>query len=111
MPVVYPFAPFLIPGWENPQSFQTAAISQRKNGGTEQRGNRYQINQSVNSYNIQVRIAYLESYEEIDQFLKDRNGSPFFLQGYLYRSSEHRWVHIGGEVWELSLQLEQVYRP
>jgi hypothetical protein len=109
---MYPKAPqSLVLAWENALSFRAYPTIERRNGGTEERGDRFQLNQFAISQAIDIKITSRESYEEIDSFLANNLDRVFLFEGILFKLSEYKWVWESVDIWSLSAQLDQVYRP
>lgn len=114
----YPRAPYsLINSWENRLQLEQSPAVDRKNGGTEFRGSGFQANRTKYIQEIRIAIVSMSSYFEIEGFLQEREGKPFFFEDILYQVLDNKWnwIYKGGSgvsaVNELSMTLKQVFRP
>jgi hypothetical protein len=109
----YPTAPqSFVLTWENPLSLkQNPAINaDRRKGGTEARGTNFQLNLTKETQEAKVIAVTRDDYEEVEEFLTERNGKPFNFNSQLWSCLEWTWVFKGGDIFELSLSLKQEFR-
>ena len=109
----YPTAPqSFVLTWENPLSLkQNPAINaDRRKGGTEARGTNFQLNLTKETQEAKVIAVTRDDYEEVEEFLTERNGNPFNFNSQLWSCLEWTWVFKGGDIFELSLSLKQEFR-
>ncbi|NEN94486.1 MAG: hypothetical protein F6K50_02775 [Moorea sp. SIO3I7] len=115
----YPSAPAtLIASWNNQHSFTADPISIRFDGGLEQRTSAFEINLNKDTWSLLVHITTFAEYQELDKFIKDRDGLPFVFSydgivssPEVYRINSHQWSWTGFKLWQLTVELERVHRP
>lgn len=109
----YPTAPqSFVLTWENPLSLkQNPAINaDRRKGGTEARGTNFQLNLTKETQEAKVIAVTRDGYEEVEEFLTERDGKPFNFNSQLWSCLEWNWTFKGNDVFELSLSLKQEFR-
>ena len=92
----YPTAPqSFVLTWENPLSLkQNPAINaDRRKGGTEARGTTFQLNLTKETQEAKVIAVTRDDYEEVEEFLTERNGKPFNFNSQLWSCLE--WNNLG----------------
>lgn len=109
MPAIAPSSLKL--SWENALSFEPSVIAQNYYGGVDERGNRNQINQVAGTQALSLVVPNLYDYTEIDNFLTDNLGKPFYFNSTLYCCESFKWVYQSSKVFGLDLSLVQVFRP
>lgn len=112
--MTYPIAPYeLITSWENSLTLQQNPTIDRRNGGTEFRGTNFQINQNRELQEVKLIVTSLLAYKSIEEFLTERMGKPFYFDdGYFLCSVlAWAWTYLGDDVFEISCQLRQEFRP
>ena len=109
----YPTAPqSFVLTWENPLSLkQNPAINaDRRKGGTEARGTTFQLNLTKETQEAKVIAVNRDDYEEVEEFLTERDGSPFNFNSQLWSCLEWTWTFKGNDIFELNLSLNQEFR-
>lgn len=97
--------------WDNAISFEASFLSQNYQGGVDEKGNRNQLNQVVGTQTLTLTIDSLFTYSEIDTFLTNNLGKPFYFGSVLYRCETFKWTPSSDKVFKLELSLIQVFRP
>jgi hypothetical protein len=109
---MFPNAPSSLKiSWDNAISFEAAFLSQNYQGGVDEKGNRNQLNQVVGTQTLSLTIDSLFTYSEIDTFLTNNLGKPFYFNSTLYRCETFKWTPSSDKVFKLELSLIQVFRP
>lgn len=109
---MFPNAPSSLKiSWDNAISFEATFLSQNYQGGVDEKGNRNQLNQVVGTQTLTLTIDSLFTYSEIDAFLTNNLGKPFYLSSVLYRCETFKWTPSSDKVFKLELSLIQVFRP
>lgn len=109
---MFPNAPSSLKiSWDNAISFEASFLSQNYQGGVDEKGNRNQLNQVVGTQTLTLTIDSLFTYSEIDTFLTNNLGKPFYFNSTLYRCETFKWTPSSDKVFKLELSLIQVFRP
>lgn len=97
--------------WDNAVQHESSFISRIFEGGVDERGNRSQLNQTTATQTLTLTIDNQFEYVEIDEFLTENLGRPFYFGSVLYRCETFKFTYLSAVVFELELSLIQVFRP
>ncbi|MCE2721463.1 MAG: phage tail protein [Anabaena sp. 49628_E55] len=97
--------------WDNAVQYESFFLSQNYQGGVDERGNRNQLNQTTATQTLTLTIDNQFEYVEIDEFLTENLGRPFYFDSVLYRCETFKFTYLSAVVFELELSLIQVFRP
>lgn len=110
--MTYPSAPSSLKlSWDNALSFESAVLSQNYYGGVDERGNRNQLNQITRNQMLTLVVTTLAEYSEIDTFLTNNLGKPFYFNNILYICEAFKWKYQNNKIFGLDLNLTEVFRP
>ena len=97
--------------WDNAVQYESSFISRIFEGGVDERGNRSQLNQTTATQTLTLTIDNRFEYLEIDEFLTENLGRPFYFDSVLYRCETFKFTELSAVAFELELSLIQVFRP
>jgi hypothetical protein len=109
---MYPVAPSSLKAkWDKGEQYESFFLSQNYQGGVDERGNRNQLNQTNAAQTLSLTIDNQFEYLEINEFLTENLGRPFYFDSVLYRCETFKFTYLSAVVFELELSLTQVFRP